>query len=135
MIFIKEIIAMLLLAANMFSDKIPFKEENIFKIKTTAYCTGTITATGKEPRVGICAGKKEWLGKLVFVFENNDGEIGNFIGCWECEDTGFGTDKDGDGIGTIQEGKVIDMYFPTYEECKEWMKLTNGEIYVEIWEK
>lgn len=117
------------------SDKIPFNEESLIKINTTAYCTGTITATGKEPRIGICAGKKEWLGKLIFVFEDDNGKPGKFIGYWECEDTGFGSDKDGDGIGTIQEGKVIDMYFPTYEECVEWMKLTKGKIYIEIREK
>lgn len=101
--------------------------------KTTAYCCGTTTATGKKVRRGICAGRREDLGKTVIAYYvNEDGGIGDFLGIWEIEDVGFGADSDGDGIGSIQEGIVLDMYFPTLEECKLWMRDTGGEIYVQI---
>ena len=103
-----------------------------FKISTTAYCCGTTTCTGVPVREGICAVKKEWIGKTALIYANNDGEIGELLGIYECLDTGFGADSDGDGIGSIQEGKLIDVYFPTYEQCKEWMKLTGGKVYVQL---
>lgn len=57
---------------------------------------------------------------------------GDFLGYWECLDTGFGGDADEDGVGSIEDGRVIDMYFPTLEECKNWMKLTGGKVYVQL---
>ena len=103
-----------------------------FKINTTAYCCGTTTCTGVPVREGICAVEKEWIGKTALIYANNDGEIGELLGIYECLDTGFGADSDGDGIGSIQEGKLIDVYFPTYEQCKEWMKLTGEKVYVQL---
>lgn len=104
-----------------------------FPILTTAYCHGTITATGRKPRRGICAVRKEWIGKTALVWECKDSDImGEFLGYWECLDTGFGADSDGDGIGSIQEGRVIDMYFPTPEEVQEWMEITGGRVYVQL---
>lgn len=105
----------------------------MFRILTTGYCHGTVTATGTEPREGICAVRKEWLGKTALVWQcSGDGTQGEFLGYWECLDTGFGADSDGDGIGSIQEGKVIDMYFPTPEKVTEWMELTDGSVYIQL---
>lgn len=71
--------------------------------------------------------------KTAILYEvSDDGSIGDMLGVWECLDTGFGSDSDGDGVGSIQEGKVIDIYFPTFDECKEWMKKTNGKVYVQL---
>ncbi len=104
-----------------------------FKICTTAYCYGEITASGAPVREGICAVKKEWMGNTALVWKcGSDGSMGDFLGFWECLDTGFGGDSDGNGIGSIQEGKVIDMYFPTLEGCGEWMELTGGRVYVQL---
>lgn len=102
-----------------------------FPILTTAYCHGRVTATGSELRQGICAVRKEWIGKTALVWECKDSDtMGEFLGFWECLDTGFGADLDGDGMGSIQEGRVIDMYFPTSEEVQEWMEITGGRVYV-----
>ena len=77
--------------------------------------------------------RSEWIGKLALVWEcNKDGTQGEFLGFWECLDTGFGADSDGDGIGSIQEGRVVDMYFPTMEQVTEWMELTGGCIYIQL---
>ena len=62
------------------------------KMLTTAYCDNGITASGVEARYGICAGKKEWLGKTVILYKRNeDGTIGELLGIFEVLDTGFGT--------------------------------------------
>lgn len=104
-----------------------------FQILTTAYCHGRVTATGREPRRGICAVREEWVGKTALVWECKDSDaMGEFLGFWECLDTGFGADSDGDGIGSIQEGRVIDMYFPTQEEVQGWMEITGGRVYVQL---
>lgn len=104
-----------------------------FPILTTAYCHGRVTATGSGLRWGICAVREEWNGKTALVWECKDSDtMGEFLGYWECLDTGFGADSDGDGMGSIQEGRVIDMYFPTQEEVQEWMEITSGRVYVQL---
>lgn len=136
---------MLLLAAAVMWTSLPVRAEedeerirsaeagDVFQILTTAYCHGTITATGWAPRRGICAVREEWVGKTAMVWEYTDSNtMGEFLGIWECLDTGFGADSDGDGMGSIQEGRVIDMYFPMPEEVQEWMEITGGRVYVQI---
>lgn len=104
-----------------------------FKMYTTAYHYGEITASGVPVRRGICAVKREWMGLTAIVYAYNpDGSIGDLLGYWECLDTGFGGDADGDGVGSIEAGKVIDMYFPTLEECQAWMEQTGGKVYVQL---
>lgn len=108
------------------------KEPELIQMHTTAYCQGKTTVTGVPVRKGICAVKEEWLGMTALVYSYEDGEPGELLGIWECLDTGFGGDADGDGIGSIQKGKVIDMYFPTLDECNEWMKLSGGKCFVQL---
>lgn len=120
---------------NVSAQKIADNEQTDkpFKMYTTAYCQGEVTASGAKVREGICAAKEEWLGMVFAVYKyGSDGTMGEFLGYWEILDTGFGGDADGDGVGSIQEGKVVDMYFPTLDKCKEWMKLTNGKVYVQL---
>lgn len=109
------------------------EEGQVFRMLTTAYHHGTVTMTGQRPRRGICAVREDWVGKTALVWKrNNSDTVGEFLGIWECLDTGFGADPDGDGIGSIQEGWVIDMYFPTQEEVEEWMAVTGGRVYVQL---
>lgn len=141
---IKKIMALILAAAVLWTSLPVSAEEDrqriadaeagkVFRILTTGYCYGTITATGAKPREGICAVRKEWIGKTALVWQcSEDGTQGDFLGYWECLDTGFGADSDGDGIGSIQEGKVIDMYFPTPEQVTDWMELTGGKVYIQL---
>ena len=107
-------------------------EPELIQMHTTAYCQGTITATGVPVRKGICAVKKEWIGLTAIVYSNENGKPGELLGYWECLDTGFGGDANGDGIGSIQEGKVIDMFFPTEDECYEWMKVSGGKCFIQL---
>lgn len=109
------------------------EEGQVVRMLTTAYCHGTVTATGNRTRRGICAVRREWVGKTALVWECKDSDtMGEFLGFWECLDTGFGADSDGDGVGSIEEGRVIDMYFPTLEEVEEWMEITGGRVYVKL---
>ena len=141
---IKKITALIMAAAILWTSSAAYANEDtqriakaeageVFRILTTGYCHGEVTATGVKPREGICAVRSEWIGKTALVWKcNKDGMQGEFLGFWECLDTGFGADSDGDGIGSIQEGKVVDMYFPTMEQVTEWMELTGGRVYIQL---
>lgn len=140
----KKLTAVMLAAAVMWTSLTASAEEDqerirraetgeVFQIMTTGYCHGEITAAGRKVRPGICAARREWMGKTVLAWKcQEDGRRGEFLGYWECLDTGFGADSDGDGIGSIQEGRVIDMYFPTLEGVQEWMDITGGRIYIQM---
>lgn len=131
----KRVIALLLLVYMAASAVLPVgaREQEPFKMYTTAYHYGEITASGVPVRRGICAVKREWMGLTAIVYEYKpDGSMGDMIGIWECLDTGFGGDADGDGVGSIESGKVIDMYFPTLSECQGWMEQTGGKVYVQL---
>lgn len=46
--------------------------------------------------------------------------------------SGFGIDKDGDGIGSIQEGTSIDVFRRSLERCKEWVDAYGDYCYVQV---
>ena len=77
-------------------------------MEATAYCYGTTRCDGGRVRKGICAAKPEWYGKTAAVYENKDGKPGEFIGYYECLDTGG---------QEIKDGKVLDIYHPDYNWC------------------
>lgn len=97
---------------------IDFEEQGFEEIKVTAYCCGTHTATGVPVHYGIMATSKEHLGDVALLY-TMDGE---YIGLFECIDQG--------GTDAIRQGYVVDVYHPTYEECKEFMRLTEGKCYI-----
>lgn len=141
----KRKITALLLAAALLWTSLPVRAQEdaerirlaedgqVIRMFTTAYHHGEITAKGDRTRRGICAVRREWIGKTALVWKCEDaGTMGEFLGIWECLDTGFGADSDSDGMGSIQEGRVIDMYFPTQAEVDEWMEITGGRVYVQL---
>lgn len=85
------------------------KDEPLYiPMEATAYCYGTTRCDGGRVRKGICAAKPEWYGKMAAVYVNKDGKPGEFLGYYECLDTG-GQD--------IKDGKVLDIYHPDYNWC------------------
>lgn len=92
--------------------------------QATAYCLNGTTATGAKTRIGICASKPEWFGKVLALYKDADGSPGDFIGYFECVDT---------GSTPIRNGQVIDVWLPTYNECmqfgrqKVWIAVIDGE--------
>ena len=78
------------MTANVYAKDIP-----VIQMKSTAYCLKGLTKTETQTRYGICAGKDEWLGKIIAVYENNNGKIGKYLGHYVCEDTGGQAIKSG----------------------------------------
>lgn len=85
----------------------------IHEVKATAYCYNSgQTATGTIPEEGrTLAGKREWFGKVVVVWENkgNGIEPQNYIGTYICEDTGG---------KPIQKGYVVDVFIKEEQDAK-----------------
>ena len=98
------------------------KEHEYHSMIATAYCLTGQTATGTQTRSGVAASKREWFGKTAKVYWNNCGEPGELIGTYTIEDTGG---------KPIQNGSVIDIWLPTYEEC---MQFGRRLVLVEITE-
>ena len=105
-------------------------DSELKQMHTTAYYMGTTTATGTPVREGVAAVDRKHLGCTAFVYKDENGEPGELIGVYSCEDTGKGGDKDGDGIGSIEAGECIDIYQEDLESCKEYMKTTGGRAWV-----
>ena len=104
------------------------------QIRCTCYCVSGTTASGKQTRPYIVAGKREWLGCVAALYEvEEDGSMGNFIGYYEFLDTGAGIDTDGDGYGdTIINGESIDVWQPTYQDCVDWVAEHGDYVYMKI---
>ena len=100
----------------------------LMRVTCYTYPPGSITASGSEVREGIVAAKKEWMGALVILYDTDM----NFIGYFEVLDTGFGIDKDGDGVGSIQEGKSLDVFRSSLERCHEWTERYGDYCYAKI---
>lgn len=98
--------------------QIDFEANGFQQIKVTAYCCGTHTATGVPVHYGCMAVSKEHLGDCAFLY-TLDGE---YIDLFEGNDQG--------GTDAIRESRVVDVYFPTLEECQEFMARTQGKCWI-----
>ena len=81
----------------------------------TAYCLTGKTASGTYTTANrTVAGRRADFGKKVHIWRNDgDGQIKveNFIGSYVIEDTGG---------EPIRNGRVLDIYMPEYEDCKQF---------------
>lgn len=112
-------------------------EPELIKVSATAYYDifGYGYGADGSPLVeGLTlAGKSEWLGKSAVLYDSDM----NYIGIYEFRDVGFGQETgygqskllNGKTIGTIEAGTCIDIYFKTYEACKEWGR---RQVYIQI---
>lgn len=101
-------------------------------VTSTAYWNeyGRKSASGRPLISGhTLAGKVEWLGKTVELYQcNKDGSIGSMLGTYTFDDTGYGKETgvgssailEGKSVGTIENGSHVDVYFETYEECMQY---------------
>ena len=110
----------------------PFEEP--VKMRCTVYTTTGTTASGKQTRSGIVAGRRDWLGKVAALYEIDEyGNIGDFIGYYEILDTGAGIDTDGDGIGDIIiNGQSVDVWQPSEEDARQWVLNYGDYLYIKI---
>ena len=95
------------------------------RVRCTGYCDYGTTKSGAITRKGIAAGKEEWLGKKIAVFEINDDEsVGEKIGEYEILDTGYGIN------GSIPKGETIDIWHPTEDECYSFSAKHGDYVYI-----
>lgn len=101
----------LLMSVTVYAEE-SLDQSTYIPMEATAYCYGTSRCDGGAVRSGICAGKKEWYGKVAAIYEDENGKPGEFLGYYECLDTG--------GDERIKNGTVLDIYHPDYDWCIEF---------------
>ena len=122
--------AMFLIGFTSYADEQP----TLIKGFATAYIGDSdTTCTGDKVREGICGGCQAYIGKTIILYQRLPGDkVGQILGIWECLDTGTGTEG-------FQQGRVIDVYKPTIEDCQSFMDLiyTNnakGKVFIQVLE-
>lgn len=91
------------------------------RMRITCYLpTGNKTADGTVPYEGICAAKRDWIGKVAVVYT----EDMEYIGTFEIRDTG--------GHKRIKNGTSIDIFRDNMSRAKEWVKTYGDYGYVQI---
>lgn len=101
----------------------------LIKVSSTAYYekSSRHSASGRKLVEGYSiAGMVKWLNKSVNIYKcNKDGSVGELLGTYRFDDTGYGADSgmgdskilDGRTVGTIENGTCIDFYYTTESEC------------------
>lgn len=101
-------------------DSTPFA-----RAEATAYVIKGITSSGAETRTGICASSRpEWKGKTLALYQRNGDELGEFIGYYECLDSGCHVN-------------VIDVWCEDLDQAQAFMNRVyengcNGHIFVQV---
>lgn len=126
---------------------IPEEDNNeLMKRQVTCYIErGKKTATGSSKMDGIIAAAPEYLGCVAQVYEvAEDGGVGEFIGYFPIEDTGYGAPtgkgksiyKGRKSAGTIEAGITYDFRKPNMSAAKEFMKANytgEGSTGSQVW--
>lgn len=99
------------------SEVFDSEEVEFETLHTTGYLITGTTATGGTTRPGIGANNKH-VGELAVVYTLE----GEYLTTIEITDTG--------GSEGMKSGKVLDVWFGSKEEAKEWMRRTGGKIKV-----
>lgn len=102
------------------------QEPEYIKINSTGYWNkyDAHCADGTWPTPGVLAGKREWIGKSVDLYDMNY----NHIGTYTFHDVGYGRSigcgnsklKEGECLGDIEAGVTIDIFFSTESECNSY---------------
>ena len=127
---LNSIFASYILAMTLAASSVNLSSSIIQSGHATAYCVSGVTASGEITRDGICAGKDEWLGKTIILYQRlPDNKIGDQIGIYECLDTG--------GTPGLKEGRVIDVWCQDLDTCQEFMNLVyedgcQGHVYIQV---
>lgn len=102
--WVSAVIAAVLVIFIVLTMYLTARAEDRIPVKITGYCLKGRTADGTEVREGICAYRRDCIGKIARLY-NADGE---HIGDYEIHDT---------GKGGIRKGTVVDVWRPTRAEC------------------
>lgn len=107
-------------------EEIPY----LRKMHATAYCINGTTYSGDNTRIGICAMRKEEIGKTAIVYQRlPNNEIGEIIGIYEVKDTGQ--------TKGLLDGNVIDIWCPDLDSCQDFMNRIyedgcRGKVFVQL---
>lgn len=126
---------------KLYTSEIP--EKCPILLDTTAYCSGTHGSHGDKMQRGHVAYTECSYGTYMELYEavlEDDGtySLGKFIGQYQVKDCGYGkrtgvgrsrVRPDKGSLGSIETGETVDVYFPEYSECKEWMTETRGRVF------
>ena len=99
----------IVLLCMLFPVKVQASDPQLVRMQATGYCLNGQTADGSYTQSGICASKPEWIGKIAAIYAREGGKLNEYMGSYRITDTG------GD---PIKQGKVIDIWFETEEECR-----------------
>ena len=98
-------------------------DKQFISVDSTAYynSNNSYCADGTWPVPGVLAGKREWLGRSVKLYDKNK----KYMGTYTFHDVGYGQSTGygksrllkGKMLGTIETGECIDIFFNTYNEC------------------
>ena len=112
-------------SASCENEKIEPEPEYI-KVNSTGYWNkyNAHCADGTWPTPGVLAGKREWIGKSVDLYDIDH----NYIGTYTFHDVGYGRSigygnsklKEGECLGDIEAGLTIDIFFSTESECNSY---------------
>lgn len=121
---------------------------NPYLAQVTGYCEpGRKTATGSSKQEGIIAGPPEWIGSIAAVYLDDNGSIGEFLGYFPIEDTGYGHSIAGASNyhseilknkipGTVETGITLDFREKSEAACVDFMRLTytgEGTTGSQVW--
>lgn len=112
-------VCILSVGAGKAEPEIDFEAQGFQVMSTTAYCVGHHTANGSPVHHGGCASSLDRIGQIAIVYTLD----GNFLGYYECNDTG----AEGGGV---RKGTVLDIYRKNLTMCTGYMKITGGKVYV-----
>ena len=103
----------------------PVPGEELKEVWVTCYtATSNPCANGKYPEEGIVAYCPEYIDEyIVLMWASEYGAPGTFIGAYEVWDT---------GNPNIQQGKVIDVYQDTLEDCTAFMQQFEPKVFIEL---
>lgn len=105
------------------------------EVESTAYTGDPYCADGSRPKPGVLAGKREWIGKSVELYDSEY----NYMGDYTFHDVGYGQSTGwgtsslvrGKHVGTIEAGECIDIYMDTYSECIDYGRRTVYMVWKE----
>lgn len=107
-------------------EELEESEPEFIEVESTAYYNkyNRKCADGTTHYYGVLAGKIEWLGKEVELYNSNKEYIGDFTfhDTGYGQSTGYGNSKvlEGKSLGTIETGQCIDIFMSTYEQCIDY---------------
>jgi len=105
------------------------RAEELTLMRVTCYCpescSGKVTASGTVPKPNYtCGARRDLIGGVALVYENDNGAPGDFIGLFEIQDTG--------SAPRIVNGTSIDIYQSSLEDAQAFVKAHGDYLYVQI---